>query len=51
MLLVDEFAKNLRESPFFDKSAVEIVSPPNPMEKGSAFSFTIMAKLAKPIPF
>ncbi len=51
LLLVDEFAKNLRESPFFDKSAVEIVSPPNPMEKGSAFSFTIMAKLAKPIPF
>lgn len=51
LLQVGQFANNLRESPFFDKSGVEIVSPPNPMEKGSTFTFSVMAKLAKPISF
>jgi len=48
---VGQFADNLRASPFFDKAGVEIVSPPNPMEKGSSFTFSVMAKLAKPITF
>jgi len=51
LLQAGQFANNLRESPFFDKTGVEIISPPNPMEKGSTFTFSIMAKLAKPITF
>ncbi|HVM63067.1 MAG TPA: type IV pilus assembly protein PilM [Verrucomicrobiae bacterium] len=47
--LVDEFAKNLRESPFYDKAAVVIDVPPNPTLQAKTFTFTIRAKLSKPI--
>lgn len=47
--LVDDFAKNLRESPFYDKAAVVIDVPPNPTLQGKTFTFTIRAKLLKPI--
>jgi type IV pilus assembly protein PilM len=48
--LVEEFAKNLRESPYFDKTGVVIDVPPNPTMRGPTFTFTMRAKLAKPIP-
>ena len=48
--LVEEFAKNLRESPYFDKTGVVIDVPPNPTMRGSTFTFTMRAKLTKPIP-
>ena len=47
--LVDDFAKNLRESPFYDKAAVVIDVPPNPTLQRKTFTFTIRAKLLKPI--
>jgi type IV pilus assembly protein PilM len=47
--LVEDFAKNLRESPFYDKAAVAIDVPPNPTLQGKTFTFTIRAKLLKPI--
>ncbi|HUI07610.1 MAG TPA: type IV pilus assembly protein PilM [Verrucomicrobiae bacterium] len=48
--LVEEFAKNLRESPYFDKAGVVIDVPPNPTIRGPTFTFTMRAKLAKQIP-
>jgi hypothetical protein len=48
--LVDEFVKNLKQSPFFDPEGVEIVVPPNPMLREPTFRFTLRAKLARPIP-
>jgi hypothetical protein len=47
--LVDDFAKNLRESSFYDKTGVVIDVPPNPTLQGKTFTFTIRAKLLKPI--
>ena len=47
--LVEDFAKGLRESPHFDKKGVIIDVPPNPMMRGPTFTFTVRAKLAKPI--
>jgi type IV pilus assembly protein PilM len=51
--LVDQFARNLRESSFFDKSAPEqgvvIERPPGAMSDEAEFTFTIRARLAKPI--
>jgi hypothetical protein len=47
--LVEGFAKNLRESPYFDKAGIVIDVPPNPTMRGSTFTFTMRAKLAKPI--
>ena len=52
--LVEAFARNLRESPFFDKNAPEsglrIESYP-PMSTDPIFKFALRAKLAKPITF
>jgi len=47
--LVDDFAKNLRSSSFYDKTGVVIDVPPNPTLQGKTFTFTIRAKLLKPI--
>ena len=47
--LVEGFAKNLRESLYFDKAGIVIDVPPNPTMRGSTFTFTMRAKLAKPI--
>ncbi len=48
--LVDDFAKKLRDSSFYDKMGVVIDVPPNPTLQGKTFTFTIRAKLLKPIP-
>jgi type IV pilus assembly protein PilM len=48
--LVDDFAKNLKVSSYFDKGGIVIDVPPNPTMRGSTFTFTLRAKLAKPIP-
>jgi type IV pilus assembly protein PilM len=48
--LVDDFAKKLRDSSFYDKLGVVIDVPPNPTLQGKTFTFTIRAKLLKPIP-
>ena len=49
--LVYDFAKSLSESTnFYDKAGVVIDVPPNPMLQGQTFTFTIRAKLAKPLP-
>ncbi len=48
--LVEEFAKNLRESPYFDKTGVVIDVPPNPTMRGPTFTFTMRMRLMKPIP-
>lgn len=48
--LVDDFAKSLRESPFYDKTGVVIDVPPDPTLQGQTFTFTLRAKLQKPIP-
>lgn len=51
--IVDAFAVKLRKSPFFDHSAPEegvvIERPPATMGREPTFSFTIRAKLLKPI--
>jgi type IV pilus assembly protein PilM len=47
--LVDEFANNLRQSPFYDKTGVDIEKPPSAMGRETTFTFTIRAKLLKPI--
>ena len=51
--IVDQFARNLRASPFFDKTAAEqgivIEQPPSAMGKEPTFNFTIRARLAKPL--
>ncbi|HXI85148.1 MAG TPA: type IV pilus assembly protein PilM [Verrucomicrobiae bacterium] len=47
---VEDFKQSLSESTnFFDKAGVEIVVPPNPMLQGQTFTFTVRAKLAKPL--
>ena len=46
---VDDFAKSLRESTFYDKAGVVIDVPPDPTSSGQTFTFTIRAKLSKPI--
>jgi type IV pilus assembly protein PilM len=49
--LVYDFAKSLGESTnFYDKAGVVIDIPPNPMLQGQTFTFTLRAKLAKPLP-
>jgi len=48
--LVDEFKKQLLESPYFDKDGVEIEEYP-PMTKNPVFTFKLRAKLAKPIKY
>ena len=48
--MVNQFAQNLRESRFFDKTGVEIAAPPDLMTDKPTFSFTLKAKLAHPIP-
>lgn len=47
--LVYDFAKNLSASSFYDKAGVVIDVPPNPTLQGKTFTFTIRAKLLKPI--
>jgi type IV pilus assembly protein PilM len=47
--LVDDFVKNLKESSFYDKSGVVIDVPPNPTLQAKTFTFTIRAKLLKPV--
>jgi hypothetical protein len=49
---VEDFAKSLRESPFYDKtpSGVEIIIPPDPTSQKQIFTFTIRAKLLKSLP-
>ena len=49
---VEDFAKSLRESPFYDKtpSGVEIIVPPDPTSQKQVFTFTIRAKLLKSLP-
>ena len=51
--LVDELAHNLRQSPYFDKTAPEegvvIERPPSAMTREVIFTFTIRARLAKPV--
>ncbi|MGD0651123.1 MAG: pilus assembly protein PilM, partial [Verrucomicrobiia bacterium] len=49
LALVNEFAKNLRESPFLVTDGVEIQRPPK--ATGSTFAFQLRARLAKPIAF
>ena len=49
LALVNEFAKNLRESPFLATDGVEIQRPPK--TTGSTFAFQLRARLAKPIAF
>jgi type IV pilus assembly protein PilM len=46
---VEDFADSLRASPFYDKTAVVIDVPPSPTLQGKTFTFTIRAKLQKPI--
>jgi hypothetical protein len=50
--LVDDFRKSLSESPFYDKGpgGVVIEVAPSPTSQGLTFTFTIRAKLSKPIP-
>jgi len=48
--LVDDFAKSLRQSQFYDKAGVVIDVPPDPTSHGEFFTFTIRAALSKPIP-
>jgi len=49
--LVTDFVKSLSESTnFYDKAGVVIDVPPNPMLQGQTFTFTVRAKLAKPLP-
>ena len=49
--LVYDFAKSLSESTnFYDKAGVVIDVPPNPMSQSQTFTFTLRAKLAKPLP-
>jgi type IV pilus assembly protein PilM len=47
---VDDFAKSLRESPFYDKTGVVIDVPPDPTMQRQIFTFTLRAKLLKPLP-
>ena len=54
--LVDELAHNLRKSPYFDKTAfdaeeggVRVERPPSAMTREVIFTFTIRARLAKPV--
>jgi type IV pilus assembly protein PilM len=53
--LVDELAKQLRNSPFFDQTAidkgVEIIAPPKTDKGRPFFTFTLRVKLAKPISY
>ena len=46
---VEDFAENLRESPFYDKTGVVIDVPPDPTTQGQTFTFTLRAKLQKPV--
>jgi type IV pilus assembly protein PilM len=49
--LVEDFKQSLSESTnFYDKAGVVIDVPPNPMLQGQTFTFTLRAKLAKPLP-
>jgi len=47
---VDEFKERLRVSPFFEKDTIEIEVPPQ-MTTDPVFTFTLRAKLAKPIKY
>jgi len=50
--VVDQFARNLRDSPFFDKSAPEqgvVIEEPPSMAREATFNFIIRAKLLKPV--
>ncbi len=47
---VDEFKERLRASPYFEKDGVVIEVPP-PMVKEGVFTFTLRAKLSKPIEY
>ncbi|MCX7887969.1 MAG: type IV pilus assembly protein PilM, partial [Verrucomicrobiae bacterium] len=43
--LVEQFAEELRQSPFFDKDDVEIVEPPPAMTEKEIFQFGLRARL------
>ncbi|HUJ10047.1 MAG TPA: type IV pilus assembly protein PilM [Verrucomicrobiae bacterium] len=47
--LVEDFAKSLRQSPFFDKAGIVIDVYPNPAVRGPTFTFLMRAKLQKQI--
>ena len=49
--LVEDFARHLKESPYFDKTekGITIEGYPNATMKGTTFTFTIRARLLKPI--
>jgi type IV pilus assembly protein PilM len=49
LALVNEFTKNLRESPFLDTNNVVIDRPPKTI--GPTFAFQLRAKLVKPLAF
>jgi hypothetical protein len=49
LALVNEFTKNLRESPFLDTNNVVIDRPPK--TTGPTFAFQLRARLAKPLAF
>lgn len=46
--LVEQFAEELRQSPFFDKDDVEIVEPPPAMTEKEIFEFGLRARLKNP---
>jgi len=48
--LVKDFVQSLEESSFYDKAGVVIDVPPDPTLQGQTFTFTVRAKLLKPIP-
>jgi hypothetical protein len=49
--LVDDFVKSLRDSPFYEKGqgGVVIEVAPSPTMQGQTFTFTILARLLKPL--
>jgi type IV pilus assembly protein PilM len=47
--LVENFVNNLKESPFYDKAAVVIETAPDATSQAKTFTFSIRAKLLKPI--
>jgi hypothetical protein len=47
---VDEFMRNLRESPYFEKDGIELVKQPDPLLQAQTFQFSLRLKLRNPIP-
>jgi type IV pilus assembly protein PilM len=47
---VDQFMRNLRESPYIEKDGVELVKQPDPLSQAPTFHFSLRLKLRNPIP-